>query len=129
MAEDSTQYTDRLNFPATLMFMLQQMSIEAARDGFCRQFEDQVDLLIYCVDPLLRTDEHEEVIRADLDGADLRPDQGDQWSYGVAKRRRIKAKLLVAIRVMHRNKLLLKHVEEGKYEFNPSEILVRKPDG
>lgn len=117
MAEGKYTYTDRLDFPSTLMFIVRQMGVEAGAEGFQSQFEDIVDLLCFCLSPFIdeagRKAEWEAI---EKEGFDI--PITDSLNFQRSKRKRIRSKLLLCFEVMQKNKLLLKRVQEFGHEFD-----------
>ena len=114
-------FTDRLDFQSTIMFGLQAMFKEAAADGFDKEFEDIVDLLCFQISFLIkRAGKWDEWVDLDKIGADTPiADTVGQLKH---KRTRIRKKMILAVEVLDKYKLLLKKVDSFKWDFNPMDL-------
>lgn len=122
-----TTYTDRMTTAETIQYYLRKMADEAASDGFDKEFEDLVDLLMYTISPLIAgadlVDDWDDI---ELIGGDLKIT--DSIKMGVAKRKRIRKKMILAMKIIDKNKMLFRHVNTFKWEFDPLEIKTKVSD-
>lgn len=119
-------YTDRMTTAETIQFYLRQMAIEAARDGFDEEFEDLVDLLMFTISPLILNADMVDVWEGyDKIGKDL--DIFATVKMGLAKRERIRKKMILAMKIINDNKMLFRNVNTFKWEFDPLELETTLP--
>lgn len=122
MSGERRQYQDKVDYKGSLFLHIQEMSREAARDGYMEEYEDMVDSLIDYLFPYIEIALLEEdllAIEAYGDGLD-RAREKEEWER--SKRYRIREKTRLAFGLMHRNKLLLKYVPEYDSELDPDEV-------
>lgn len=121
-------YTDRMTTAETIQYYLRKMADEAATDGFDKEFEDLVDLLMFTISPMVRkadmTDKWKEIndIGAGLSVFD------DIIALGKAKRQRIEKKMVLAMKIIDDNKMLFRNVNTFKWEFDPMKYDTKKGD-
>lgn len=125
MSGERRQYQDKVDYKGSLFLHIQEMSREAARDGYLEEYEDMVDSLIDYLFPYIVIAELEDDLK-DIE------DHGNDWDrdhdkpdWEKAKRYRIRQKTRLAFGLMHRNKLLLKYVPEYDSELEPEEVPVK----
>ena len=118
---DGTTYTDRMTTAETIQYYLRKMADEAASDGFDKEFEDLVDLLCLTISPLVhnadRTDEWNSINEIGKD-----TDIMNTIQLGKDKRQRITKKMILAMDIINSNKMLFRHVNTFKWEFDPNDL-------
>lgn len=114
-------YTDRMTTAETIQYYLRKMADEAAADGFDKEFEDLVDLLMFTISPMIRkanlTETWQDINKI---GADI--DRFDTVITGRAKRQRIEKKMVLAMKIIDDNKMLFRNVNTFKWEFDPMQL-------
>ena len=121
-------YTDKMTTAETIQYILRKMGDEAATDGFDKEFEDLVDLLCLIISPLIVAGDQEQEWR-DLDehGKGLKIQQ--TLEMGLAKRVRIHTKMFLAMKVIHKNRMLFRNINTYKWDFDPEEKETKVSEG
>jgi len=127
MTGSNYTYPDKLGYGETLMFHIRCMSSELANDGLDNEFEDMVDMLGWLVWPYFKDGDRQAWEQAAKDGLDV-PKGQDPLEWGRAKRRRVEAKMTLAMTTLETNGLLLKKVQEFDPEFHYRDIPVEGGD-
>lgn len=114
-------YTDRMTTAETIQYYLRKMADEAATDGFDKEFEDLVDLLMFTISPMTRkADLNEKWQEINEIGKGL--DVFDTVKMGKSKRERIEKKMVMAMQIIDDNKMLFRNVNTFKWEFDPLKL-------
>lgn len=114
-------YQDRMTTAETIQYMLRKMADEAATDGFDKEFEDLVDLLCLVISPLISAGD-QETEWLDIDKIGKGINIHEIVKIGLAKRERIHDKMYLAMKIIHKNKMLFRNVNTYKWDFDPEEI-------
>ena len=119
---DRTVFTERLDFRGVLMVHLVEMSREAARDGYFKEYEDLVDLLVDLLWPYIEgTDKETEMTKIEALGEGLDRHK-DKVEFEKSTRTRIRRKTRLCLGLMKGHRLLLRNVRDFDSEFDPTEI-------
>ena len=116
-----TSYTDRMTTAETIQYYLRKMADEAASDGFDKEFEDLVDLLMFTISPMTRKANLTEKWQ-DINKIGKGLDVFDTVKMGQAKRQRSEEMMVMAMKIIDDNKMLFRNVNTFKWEFDPMEL-------
>lgn len=127
MTGDRKAFTDKVDYKGSIFLHVQEMSREAARDGYLREYEDMVDSLVDYLFPYIEGTDLEAVLEEiEKDGEDL-DEITDKKEWEKAKRRRIREKTRLCFKRMNQLKLLLAYVPEYSSELTEDLVPVRRP--
>ena len=124
MSGETTVFPNKMDMNSVVIYYHYLMGQEAAADGWEKEFEDLVDLLLITLHTIFNEKNMAEWTLIDDRGseADLQLVLSDPFKAGVKKRRRIKEKLMLAEKVIHKNKMGFKHLKEYTWDFDPESI-------
>ena len=124
MSGETTVFPNKMDFNSIVVYYHYLMGQEAAKDGWEKEFEDLVDLLLITLHSIFKEDEMKKWNDVDDRGTeeDLNLALSDPLRSGMKKRKRIKNKLMLASKVIHRTKMGFKHIGEYKSDFDPESI-------
>ncbi len=124
MSGETTVFPNKMDFNSIIVYYHYLMGQEAAKDGWKKEFEDLVDLLLITLHSIFDKKEMAKWGKIDDRGSDqeLELVATDPVRAGINKRKRIKEKLMLASKVIHNNKMGFKHLKEYKHDFDPESI-------
>lgn len=124
MSGETTVFPNKMDMNSVVVYYHYLMGQEAASDGWEKEFEDLVDLLLITLHTIFSKPQLAEWTLIDDRGSeeDLQLVMSDPFKAGVKKRARIKEKLMLAEKVIHKNKMGFKHLKEYKWDFDPESI-------
>lgn len=124
MTGETEVFPHKMDMNSVVIYYYYLMGQEAAKDGWEKEFEDLVDLLLIALHCIF--DEKESKAWEEIDNRGSEEEmallEGDPLKFGIKKRKRIKEKLKLATMVIDKNKLGFKHIKEYKSDFDPEEI-------
>lgn len=124
MSGDMAVFPNKMDFNSIIVYYHYLMGQEAAKDGWEKEFEDLVDLLLITLHSIFNNEEIAKWEDIDDRGSpeDLKLMTSEPLKAGTKKRKRIKNKLMLASKVIHKNKIGFKHLKEYKHDFDPESI-------
>lgn len=124
MSGEMPVFPNKMDMNSVIIYYHYLMGQEAAKDGWVKEFEDLVDLLLITLHSIFNDKEIAKWEKIDDRGSEeeLQLMMSDPIKAGGKKRLRIKEKLMLASKVIHKNKIGFKHLKEYKSDFDPESV-------